>query len=94
MRLLHCLLGDDGSINIAVKEFLVDLPPYSILSHRWGKNEDEVTYQELLNGSGHTKRGYDKIEKCCRQTIEDGFAYTWIDTCVGRSISAYHSSSN
>lgn len=63
------------------------LPPYAILSHRWGHVDDEVSFGELVNRNGGNatavkqKKGYKKIESCCRQALRDGLSYAWIDTC-------------
>ncbi|KAK4495709.1 hypothetical protein PRZ48_012977 [Zasmidium cellare] len=52
---------------------------YAILSHTWG--EDEVTFQEVRDGKGKKKRGYQKIINICRQALKDGFDRVWVDTC-------------
>ncbi|KAH7138397.1 heterokaryon incompatibility protein-domain-containing protein, partial [Dendryphion nanum] len=57
------------------------LPPYAILSHTWGNNNEEVTYQDLLNDIGGEKVGYRKLVLCGRQAAQDGFQYFWVDTC-------------
>ena len=54
--------------------------PYAILSHTWMPGQ-EVTYQELINGSGKSKTGYEKIKFCGEQASKDGYLYFWIDTC-------------
>lgn len=86
MRLLHCrtLELEDYFQNAA--------PSYTILSHTWEK--EELTCQEILNIHGSheyakKKAGYLKIVNCCKQAIEDGFEYVWIDTCcIDKSSSA------
>jgi hypothetical protein len=36
-----------------------------------------------------TKKGYAKIQNCCRQALRDGYHYVWIDTCcIDKSSSA------
>ncbi|GAB1311833.1 hypothetical protein MFIFM68171_02043 [Madurella fahalii] len=67
-------------------------PPelYAVLSHTWGKAEDEVSYQDFqdadLRGS---KRGFAKIESTCERAKADGLSYVWIDTCcIDKSSSA------
>lgn len=59
--------------------FLGIAPPYAILSHTW--QEEEVTFQDVIAGQGTRKKGWKKIELCCRQAVEDGLAFVWIDTC-------------
>ncbi|KAK5635427.1 hypothetical protein RRF57_011139 [Xylaria bambusicola] len=56
-----------------------DIPPYAILSHRWGP--DEVTLQELSDGTGLAKHGYGKIRFCGEQAWRDGLSHFWVDTC-------------
>jgi hypothetical protein len=58
-----------------------DIPPYAILSHTWGADEDEVTFADLETGDGKTKPGYKKILFCGEQTRQDNLQYFWIDTC-------------
>lgn len=57
------------------------IPPYAILSHTWGAEEDEVTLQELGKLSAFEKPGYSKIEGACKHALKDGLDYIWIDTC-------------
>jgi len=57
-----------------------DPPPYAILSHTWTDNT-EVTYDELLAGTGKDKAGYAKIRFCGEQAVRDGLQYFWVDTC-------------
>lgn len=56
--------------------------PYAILSHTWGRQEDEVTYQDLSDLSiARSKLGWAKIAHTCRQARNLGIEYAWIDTC-------------
>ena len=57
-----------------------DVPPYSILSHTWIDGQ-EVTYQDLMSGTGKDKSGYAKIQFCVNKAAEDGVQYSWVDTC-------------
>ncbi|KAF2678149.1 heterokaryon incompatibility [Lentithecium fluviatile CBS 122367] len=57
------------------------LPPYAILSHTWGADSDEVTFDDLSNGTRNNKPGYEKIRFCAEQAARDGLHYFWIDTC-------------
>jgi hypothetical protein len=64
-----------------------DTPEYAILSHTWG--EGEVTYRNLIEGTGRSKAGYDKIRFCAQQAANDGLQYFWVDTCcIDKSSSA------
>jgi hypothetical protein len=37
------------------------IPPYAILSHTWGADAEEVTFEDMINGTGKDKPGYEKI---------------------------------
>lgn len=58
-----------------------EVPPYAILSHTWGPNGQEVTFQDLQNGIGREKEGYRKLEFCAKQAWHDGYTHFWVDTC-------------
>ncbi|KAF2806216.1 kinesin light chain 1 [Mytilinidion resinicola] len=77
MRLLKRLLGGDFEL-ISFKDD--DLPPYAILSHTWTEGQ-EVTYNELVAGTGKDKTGYAKIRFCGRRAAAHGLQYFWVDTC-------------
>lgn len=79
MRLLQC--RDTGEFSLT-KDFLNGeaIPPYAILSHTW-QDGQEVTYKDLMDGTGKSKSGYDKIQFCGQQAERDGLQYFWVDTC-------------
>jgi hypothetical protein len=62
-------------------------PPYAILSHRWGRDEDEFTFQEYRYASGTVAlQAQDdpklrKLNGLLEQARKDGLRYVWIDTC-------------
>ena len=61
-------------------------PPYAILSHAWGEDLDEVSFQEMalddLSPSTTKKPGFEKIAKTCKLArTAHGLKYTWVDTC-------------
>jgi hypothetical protein len=58
-----------------------ELPPYTILSHTWGPDDEEVTFQDLGEATGKHKDGYRKLEFCAEQTRQDGQSHFWVDTC-------------
>lgn len=73
MRLLRYISA--GVFNLV--EPLADnevIPPYAILSHTWIKGE-EVTYEELVAGTGKLKAGYAKIQFCAEQAKRDRPSY-------------------
>ncbi|KAF2245405.1 HET-domain-containing protein [Trematosphaeria pertusa] len=44
-------------------------------------NTEEVTLEDLTNGTGKDKPGYEKVRFCGEQTARDDLEYFWIDTC-------------
>nr|POF13749.1 vegetative incompatibility protein het-e-1 [Quercus suber] len=56
---------------------------YAILSHTWGPSEEEVIYDDVVNGISTSKpgTGSEKIRFCIEQTRRDGLKYFWVDTC-------------
>jgi len=38
--------------------------PYAILSHTWGEDDEEITFENLKGGSGKSKSGYKKLRFC------------------------------
>jgi archaellum biogenesis ATPase FlaH len=80
MRLLT--YSDDSKLSITAD--LVDkdiMHPYAILSHTWGDDADEATFEDLASNAGKDKPGYKKIRFCAEQAHQDGLQYFWIDTC-------------
>jgi hypothetical protein len=78
MRLLQ--LGTNNALSF--KEYLVtDLPPFAILSHTWGSDDDEITYLDVVQRRGEKKAGFQKIMFCGQQAKRDGLEYFWVDTC-------------
>jgi hypothetical protein len=68
--------------------------PYAILSHTWGKDDDEVSFADLTQDLGHNEErykdeGYKKLRFCREQAANDGLHYFWVDTCcIDKSSSA------
>ncbi|KAF2802820.1 HET-domain-containing protein [Mytilinidion resinicola] len=57
------------------------IPPYAILSHTWLEDTQEPTFEDLTNGTGREKLGYEKIQFCGGQAKQDNLQYFWVDTC-------------
>lgn len=57
------------------------LPPYAILSHTWGADDQEVTFDDVRGGIGKNRAGYAKILFCGQQAKKDGVMYFWVDSC-------------
>ncbi|KAH7012454.1 uncharacterized protein B0I36DRAFT_339221 [Microdochium trichocladiopsis] len=77
MRLLEC---SDGKFKLT-KDLIHDIPRYAILSHIWGLDTEEVTFRNLVDGTGEDKTGYHKLRFCAEQARRDGLQYFWVDTC-------------
>src|SRR5271170_5421160 len=84
MRLLE--RKSDGEFGLT--EFWGDnIPRYAILSHTWGA--EEVTFKDLMDQTGKSKGGFNKIRFCGEQAANDGLKYFWVDTCcIDKSSSA------
>ena len=78
MRLL--IVPDNGNFSLT-KPLKHKIPRYAILSHTWGPDEDEITFEDLDAGQYRTKAGFAKLEFCAEQARKDGLKYIWIDTC-------------
>jgi Heterokaryon incompatibility protein (HET) len=78
MRLLK--LSSDGGFSLETHSRAA-IPPYAILSHTWGREDDEVTFRDLLDGTGGNKKGYQKLQFCGNQAKADDLHYFWVDTC-------------
>ncbi|KAH0565161.1 hypothetical protein GP486_001439 [Trichoglossum hirsutum] len=87
MRLLEC---ETPGVFSLTKDFIGDdIPRYAILSHTWGADVEEVTFEDLIKGTGKSKAGYRKIRFCGEQAALDGLHYFWVDTCcIDKSNSA------
>ena len=79
MRLLEYNNDEEFSLT---RDFVIGkIPEYAILSHTWGADTEEVTYQDLIDGTGNNKVGYKKIRFCGEQARRDQLQYFWVDTC-------------
>jgi hypothetical protein len=90
MRLLQ--RKDDGTL-VLVSVADNHPPPFAILSHTWGGDEDEIVYHDVAHHRGgspadyeaqaklRSRHGYKKVDFCLRQAARDGLQNVWIDTC-------------
>jgi hypothetical protein len=80
MRLLQ--LKEDGDYQLT-RDLVGDdqIPAYAILSHTWGPDTDEVNFEDISEGTGKQKPGYEKLQFCAAQAKIDGLQYFWVDTC-------------
>jgi hypothetical protein len=79
MRLLKC--NENGKFCLTKDLIGSNVPSYAILSHTWGPDSEEVTFQDLVDDTGKDKAGYHKIRFCADQALRHGLLYFWIDTC-------------
>src|SRR6266480_7739271 len=76
------LLKINGNSNFNLTKFSPgEPPPYAILSHTWEADNQELTFQDMINGTGKSKAGYRKIQFCGDQAKKDGLNYFWVDSC-------------
>jgi hypothetical protein len=76
------LLKFDERGELRLTEDLIDeIPPYAILSHTWGADKDEVTFDDVRKNTGQNKAGYAKIHFCGDQVKKDRLEHFWVDTC-------------
>jgi hypothetical protein len=86
MRLLQWNIDGDFSLT---QDITKDIPPYAILSHTWGADGNDVTFQDLTTNTSRTKAGYAKLRFCAKQAANDGLQFFWVDTCcIDKSSSA------
>ena len=83
MRLLEH--NNDGEFSLT--EDFGNETRFAILSHTRGA--EEVTFRDLIDGTGKSKAGYNKIRFCAQQAADHGLQYFWVDTCcIDKSSSA------
>ena len=68
MRLLK--LNSDNSFSLETFSE-ANIPPYAILSHTWGREQEEVVFGDLRDGTGSEKEGYKKLQFCAIRAKED-----------------------
>jgi len=63
------------------------IPPYAILSHTWGPEVSEPSFQDLHSMGGNIENLRAEVDRtkllgCCKEAKEQaGVQYIWIDTC-------------
>lgn len=72
MRLLQ--RQSDVSFRLT-KDFVDAVATYAILSHTWGDDDQEVTFQDVNEGTGQHKEGYRKLQFCSKQASADHLQY-------------------
>ncbi|CAI0651463.1 unnamed protein product [Colletotrichum noveboracense] len=74
MRLINVQTG-------RLEEFHSNTPSYAILSHTWGQDHEEISFQDMQHESSFQRRFGIKLDGLCKQARSDGHRYVWIDTC-------------
>ena len=78
MRLLSSNADGSFSLTFFTRK---NIPRYAILSHTWEADDQEVTFHDLMNHLGSSKKAYRKFQFCAEQAKRDGLRYFWIDSC-------------
>jgi hypothetical protein len=55
LRLLE--VKSDGDVSLTMEDLTSEISPYTIPSHTWGNDDEEVTFKDLMEDSGKTKPG-------------------------------------
>lgn len=89
MRLLHSHILGGFSLETFYEG---SIPPYAILSHTWGPDDDEVSFEDLRSCSDWEKLslqkpGFKKLHFCALRAAADGLQYFWVDTCCINKLS-------
>lgn len=81
-----------STVSLQLQSFFeTGVPPYAILSHRWG--DEEILYQDMVPAADQSKTqrkvGYFKLLGSCNLARKQGYEWIWIDTCcIDKSSSA------
>jgi hypothetical protein len=78
---MHLLYFDDHGEVCLTTNLTKDIPPYAILSHTWGEDDEEITFKDIATGLSKSKAGYTKIRFCGEQAQKYDIAHFWVDTC-------------
>ena len=69
-------------VQVPDSDILPEKNNYAILSHRWGADEDEVTFDDISSRKNiANKKGFAKLKNFCTTASSEGFHYVWTDTC-------------
>ena len=80
MRLLNT--SNLQFVHVPDSEIHHDKNQYAILSHRWGADEDEVSFEDIqLSMDISRKKGLSKLKGFCKLALSEGCHYGWVDTC-------------
>lgn len=68
IRLLE--ISESGELDFT-KDLKDNIPIYAILLHAWGREDEEVEFNDLMTGFSKDKQGYLKIQFCQEQAYND-----------------------
>jgi hypothetical protein len=72
---MHLLYLDSHGTPL-LEEFSSDkIPPYAILSHTWGPDGTEITYEDVSKGTAKSKARYNKVRFCGEKKASHGLKY-------------------
>ncbi|TRX97799.1 hypothetical protein FHL15_001554 [Xylaria flabelliformis] len=57
------------------------VPPYAIVSHTWGDEEDEILMTDIKENKYKSKASYLKLKLCSAKAYAEGLRHIWMDTC-------------
>jgi hypothetical protein len=72
MRLLRILAEDRFSLEDYMEQYLL---PYTVLSHTWEHDYEEVIFRDLEEGVSKDKPGFWKFSFCARRADNDGLRF-------------------
>ena len=79
MRFLET--SDMQFVHVPDSEIHHDKNQYAILSHRWGADEDEISFEDIqLSRDISRKKGLSELKGFCKLALSEG-CYGWADTC-------------
>jgi len=84
---MHLLTRDEYGGFSLVHFYEGSVPPYAILSHTWGQDDDEVSFSDItvyrgtLQNRLTRKPGYQKLQFCAEKAATHGLHHFWVDTC-------------
>jgi Heterokaryon incompatibility protein (HET) len=89
MRFLDTHAGTLCFQEVADSELHLDENKYAIPSHRWGADNEEVSYDDIQHFMDIShKKGFAKLKGFCRLASAAGCRYAWIDTCCVNKVNS------
>ena len=68
--------------HVSDSELYLEENQYAILSHRWGADKDEISFEDVLSSVDLShKKAFDKVRGFCKVALSEKCRYGWVDTC-------------